>query len=121
MPTQQQQTQLKNQLKDMGYRAAVFQRGLSWRLRVSVSTAKELVTREDFERDKDGYIVRDEQGGWKRKQIVELQQKNQLRPEMVLIHLRNNGWPYARLMRYSSTEAVFEIDHRNNFWKILAE
>lgn len=118
--TQAQQNQLIKQLKQLNYRSHIEKRGHSWRLRVSVSNAKLAYVREEYERDSTGLLIRAETGGFKTKQVIEFRQ-HRLNEQGLLIWLQNNGWPHARLIRCDTNSAVFEIDHRNNFWKILAE
>jgi hypothetical protein len=119
--TRDQQTQLRKNLRAQGYRSSIEQRGLSWRLTVSVSNVKTEFVRQDYVRNEHGRIKRNPDGTYQTVEVVELRQQYQLNLPFLLSHLKTNGWPLVRLLRSSTNEAVFELDHQNNFWKMLAD
>jgi hypothetical protein len=113
---------LEKALRENGFRAAIFRHGKSWRLKVSVSKLTCEFVKEEYDRNERGALVWDDaKRGWKTKQVIELRQKTVLDTNLIQSFLITHGFKYSKLIRSGSSDALFEVDHDHNFWKILSE
>jgi len=112
--TRSQQTELRKALRTQGFRARVEQQAGGWRVTVSqiapARPASELLStraRRRWQRSNDSDY---------RPQATVL---SALWDRSLLTWLKLNGWPYARIIRASTSDVVYELEHDRNFWLIL--
>lgn len=112
--TKNQQLELKQKLRKMGYHGSVHQQGLSWRVTVSKcpqhleSYTVKIKTRYHPPREEPETLT-----------TISRPRQIEMSKGFLLAWFHANGYAYARMLRAGSSEIVFEIDHAHNIWKQL--
>lgn len=113
--TRQKQTEIKKSLRDQGYRSRIEQRGKAWRITVSQIPSVQRPVSHKWRRDAKGVLIKEESAPT----FYDRSTSTAITASRVLSCLKENGWPFARVIRVGSGDIVFELDHEHNIWKTL--
>lgn len=113
--TKQKQTEIKKSLRDQGYRSRIEQSGRAWRIIVSQIPLVQKPTNYKWSRDTKGNFAKEELPP----EFYDRPTSTAATASRLLSWFRENGWPYARVIRVGSSDIQFELDHEHNIWKIL--
>lgn len=109
------QTELKKKLRDMGYQCRPEQRGKALRITVSQMPLELQPPTKTWRRDEKGRYVTEESPP----AFHDRPTSTVIAAARLLSWFKENGYPYARVIRVGSSDIVFELDHEHNIWKTL--
>ncbi len=113
--TNQKQTVIKKSLRDQGYRCRIEQRGPAWRITVSQMPLELQPKTKTWRRDEKGRYVTEESPP----AFHDRPTSTIITASRLLSWFKENGYPYARVIRVGSSDIQFELDHEHNIWKTL--